>query len=399
MKKLLQFLVFLTILSLPFYIFRFKIGPIPSTFLEILVYLTFLVALVGGFLKNIRSRAAVFFGGLFVLAGLIGILVDSDKMRALGLWKAYFLDGYLFFLVILSLKRDALKKIVGFLFGCGTLTAVIALIAFLMGLKTNDGRLLDLDHLSPNYLAMFLSPILVIGLIKIKEKIVAKQSFWWWGAGCLIILLALYLTGSRGAIVAVGAGLLVLLYNLMSKPKYKKIGRWITLLLAVVFLAGTVWFFRPDFTDHARKATSSNIRYYIWVTSFEMIQKNPIWGVGLSNYQDYFKNLTYNRVNYPEYIAPEALTAHNFYLQLYLTIGVIGLVVFLVLIISSYFWQIKDLAASAAFIAILAYGLVDTPFFRNDLSLLFWLLLALIYLSLPDSARRWQAGEKNVAKA
>jgi O-antigen ligase len=381
MKKLLQFLVFLTILSLPFYIFRFKIGPIPSTLLEILVYLTFLIALVGGFLKNIRSRGAVFFGGLFVLVGSIGVLVDPDKMRALGLWKAYFLDGYLFFLVILSLERDALKKIAGFLFGCGTLTAVIALIAFLMGLKTNDGRLLDLDRLSPNYLAMFLSPVLVIGLIKIKEKIVAKQSFWGWGAGCLIILFTLYLTGSRGAIIAVGAGLLVLLYSFLANSKYKKISGWITLILAVVFLAGTAWFFRPDFTDHARKATSSNIRYYIWLTSFEMVQKNPVWGVGLSNYQDYFKNLTKDRVNYPEYIAPEALTAHNLYLQLYLTIGVIGLVVFLILIISSYFWQIKDLAASAALIAILAYGLVDTPFFRNDLAALFWLILAMVYVS------------------
>jgi len=381
MKKLLQFLVFLTVLSLPFYIFRFKIWPVPSTFLEILVYLTFLVALVGGFLKNIRSRGAVIWGGLFVLAGLIGVFVDPDKMRALGLWKAYFLDGYLFFLVILSLEREVFKKIAGFLFGCGALTAIIALIAFLTGLKTNDGRLLDLNRLSPNYLAMFLSPILMIGIVKIKEKIVAKQSFWWWGAGCLIILFALYLTGSRGAIVAVGAGLLVLLYSFLANSKYKKISGWITLLLAVTFLAGTAWFFRPDFTDHARKATSSNVRYYIWVTSLEMIQKNPIWGVGLSNYQDYFKNLTYDRVNYPEYIAPEALTAHNLYLQLYLTIGVIGLVAFLVLVILSFFWQINDLGASVAFVAILAYGLVDTPFFRNDLAALFWLILAMVYVS------------------
>lgn len=387
LKRVLNFLLFVTIIALPFYIWRFEIGPIPSTLLEVLIYLTFLVALVGGFLKNIRSRGAVVWGGLFVLAGLIGVLVDPDKMRALGLWKAYFVDGYLFFLVILSLGPGSLKKITGFILASGLLTALVALVAFGVGLKTNGGRLLDLNRLSPNYLAMFLSPILIIGFVKIREKIALKKSFWWLASACLIILIALYLTGSRGAIVAVGAGLLVLLYDLTAKSSYKKVGRWTLVILAIILLSATAWFFRPDFTDHARKATSSNIRYYIWSTSVEMIRKNPIWGVGLSNYQPYFKELTKTRVNYPEFIAPQALTAHNLYLQFYLTTGIFGLLVFLALVASSHFWQLKNLAPSAALLAILAYGLVDTPFFRNDLALVFWILIGL----LAANSRRQEA--------
>jgi hypothetical protein len=36
------------------------------------------------------------------------------------------------------------------------------------------------------------------------------------------------------------------------------------------------------------------------------------------------------------------------------------------------------LATLAAFVALLAHGMVDVPFFKNDLSILFWFLLAMI---------------------
>lgn len=380
MKKIFKVLLFATILALPLYAVRFSVGPIPSTLLEILIYLTFIFALISGSVSKIKNKRALILGGLFVLVAMIGVLVDPDKIRALGLWKAYFFDGFLIYLSALGylgLEGKNRGKLSYYLIYSGVLAAAIALVNYFGGTRSDEGRLLDFDGLSPNYLAMYLSPILALdlGLIALSEK--TREKIF-----CILLAvffaMVLLMTGSRGAILALGAAVLLLGLYFALKTKFKaaaRVGFWAVLILV---LAGLGWYFRPDFTSHARKASSSNVRYYIWSTSLEMIGKNPIWGVGLSNYQDYFSNLTKDRVNYPEFISPQALTAHNLYLQFYLVSSIFGPVVFIVFILFSKFWNLKNLPAALALMAILAYGLVDTPFFRNDLAGLFWVIMGFL---------------------
>jgi len=129
--------------------------------------------------------------------------------------------------------------------------------------------------------------------------------------------------------------------------------------------------------DMGRTGRSSNIRYYIWSTSLEIARQKPIFGIGLSNFQSYFSDLTRERVNFAAYISPQALTAHNLYLHIYLTMGLLGLIVFIGLVTQSGFWRLRDRAASLALFSVLFYGLVDTPIFCNDLAGLFWIILAL----------------------
>ena len=240
------------------------------------------------------------------------------------------------------------------------------------GVKTADGRILDLDKLSPNYLAMFLTPAVVIGIWQTYKKTNISNIL-----GSALILAALYFTGSRGAIIGIGGAIVFGIYYYLRRRNFK-FSNLALIGMIIVFLASGYAVFKPDWSDHARKSTSSNIRYYIWQTSLEIISKNPIAGVGLSNYQNYFTNLTIDRVNYPEYISPVALSAHDIYLELFATCGIFGLLTFLYLVFRSGFLK-KDHVASLALVAILAYGLVDTPFFRNDLAIMFWIILAIVY--------------------
>jgi len=379
-KRVFKVLLSLTVISLPFYILRFRIGPIPSTALEVLIYLTFIAAIFSGAFREIKNKRAISYGFLFIFVGLLGVFFDPDQSRALGLWKAYFFDGYLIFLSVLSVKDESRDLVRNLLVFSGALTAVLAIALFLSGVKTVDGRLYDLDRLSPNYLAMYLAPILILSGVVLVNNIKAHKNRIFPALSAFLMVAALILTQSRGALIAVGGVVLVAAYYLFSRrkgsrPAYQAIF-WAALIL---FFTLTFYLFRPDFADHERKATSSNIRYYIWSTSLEIARHEPFFGVGLGNYQDYFTNLTKDRVNYPEYISPQALTAHNLYLHFYLAVGVLGLASFILLVISSRFWRTYDIAASAALITILFYGLVDTPFFRNDLSALFWIILALCY--------------------
>jgi len=366
-KLLGQYLIYLVILAAPFYIFRYHLGSTPTTLLEVIIYLSFAVNLISGNLK-IKNKKVIIAVGVFLIFALIGALIDPSISRGLGLWKAYFFDGVLVYLMVSSFAED--EKMPLFLSISGALAAIATLVAAHF---TADGRLLDLDRLSPNYLALFLSPIFIIALYQAVKNRFRVINI----AGGILMLIAIVLSDSRGGYVAVIGGLIVigLTYSLR-KYSAKKV--WLVgAILLLVLLGGTYAVFRPQNNDTGRIGSSSNIRYYIWQTSIEMIGRNPIWGVGLGAYQDSFKQLTDGRVNYNEYISPEALTAHDLYLELYLTSGLFGLISFLLML---YFAlkKSKNYVIISALAVILIYGLIDTPIFRNDLAVIFWTILALL---------------------
>lgn len=365
-------IIFLPV-ALPFFVIRFAIGPVPTTLLELAIWFVFIANLA---FSNIKAKWSwhFLFAIMFVLSGLVSVLVDPDVVSGLGIFKAYFVDGLLVYFLVTSLsakERDSLGDI---LVLSGVVAAIGALFLYASGIRSSDNRIVDLSLLSSNYLAMYLAPIFILTISKLRKKVGVRNFFL--SLAVLILLLTMYLTSSRGVIVAVVPAAIYLLYSLVkNKTRLVKVG---SIALALSFFVGSYLYYQPDWSDHSRKATSSNVRYYIWTTSLEMVRLNPVWGVGLSNYQNYFTSLTKDRVNYPEFIAPQALTAHNIFLQLYLVTGLLGLLTFLALVALALF-KTRNRQAVAFMITILAYGLVDTPFFRNDLAILMWIALALCY--------------------
>jgi putative inorganic carbon (HCO3(-)) transporter len=365
-------IIFLPIF-LPFFIFRFSIGSIPTTLLEVSIAVVFLFNLFLGNFSFKWSRSLAF-ALLFVLAALVSTLIDPSITAGLGLFKAYFVDGFLVYLMVISLSDSQKEKFFDLLIISGVVVSLGALILYFQDIKSPDGRIVDFSLLSSNYLAMYLSALLVLAIARIKRDALARTIFL--TSAVILFLLVVYLTKSRGVIISVVPALAYLAYAaIKQKTIFKKA---MFLFIVVLFFIGGYLYFKPDWSDAGRKATSSNVRYYIWSTSVEMIKSNPLWGVGLSNYQGYFTALTANRVNYPEFIAPQALTAHNIFLQIYLTTGLLGFISFVALVISSLV-SCRKKECMAFLVAILAYGLIDTPFFRNDLAILFWIALAICY--------------------
>lgn len=378
----MNYLLTLIALSLPLYLVRFQIFGVPTTLLEVLIYL---VAIIGGFFLirekrfNFPLKWPILF---FVAVGFISALIDPDIFSGLGQWKALFFDGLLVYLLLVNFPPKKNWLITGLILS-GAVVGALALLDFLTGKLTLDGRVPGIYGSSPNYLALFLAPIAVLsfagGIEKLKEKFifepqVAKHSRFLLSLLALIlILVGIYLSGSRGGGLAVGVGVLFYL-GAIFKDK-----RFIFGFMAIFLLGAAFYLGKPDFSvspDSGRISTSNNLRYEIWKTSIEIFKQKPIFGVGLSNYQPYFTELTKNRVNYPEFIAPMALTAHNLYLHTLAVSGIVGLVG-LIWILVQFFKSTKDPTILAAMMAILGYGLVDTPFYKNDLAIFFWLILAL----------------------
>jgi O-antigen ligase len=78
---------------------------------------------------------------------------------------------------------------------------------------------------------------------------------------------------------------------------------------------------------------------------------------------------------------------HNIFLNFWSELGLLGALLFS-WIIAKFLWQsstlyLKEknflaLGLCGAMLVILIHGLVDVPYFKNDLSVLFWILIALL---------------------
>ncbi|MCU0525634.1 MAG: IctB family putative bicarbonate transporter [Elainella sp. Prado103] len=136
-----------------------------------------------------------------------------------------------------------------------------------------------------------------------------------------------------------------------------------------------------------REDSSNNFRINVWMAVIEMIKDRPILGIGPGN--DAF-----NRV-YPQYqqTGYTALSAYSIFLEVAVETGIIGLACFIWLVLTAFsqgwnqlqqlrqtgnregFWLMASLATMTG---MLAHGLVDTVWYRPQISTLWWLMLAIV---------------------
>lgn len=374
----MKYLIGLILIALPSYLIRFDIFGIPTTALEIAIYTLFVAYIISRQRLSLPPRDWLIPIALFFFGAVIGVLISPDKLITLGQFKGFIFDPILFALVLYSALRSKIVDkdwIVYSLLGTGI---VLTLGAFWFP-DHLDGRSLSFYWYevspNPNYLALILAPIAAMAFSRLKYFAPAIALDLDSGVGFLM-LLAIVISGSRGAFIGLGLAILYILYK-----KYKKFQKPI-IALVFAFLLLIFYLAKPDLSatpDSGRVSSSNNIRYEIWKTTAEMVTENPqnfVLGVGLGNYQNYFTNLTKDRVNYPEFIAPRALTPHNIFLATWVNGGLVMLVG-LVWLVYLIFRRGKFLPAQVALVALVSHGLVDTPYFKNDLSVLFWTLVVL----------------------
>lgn len=393
--------------ALPSYLIRFSLLGIPTTLLEILIYIAAIATLVNILIKKPKEKfigfePKIFIPAiLFMVAGVISVIISPDRQGALGLFKAYVFDPIIFFAIMLANvknKKD-INLIISGLILSALLVSLQAIWQKITGNVAVDGRVVGIFGYSPNYLALYLVPIAVLNFGFIWFYIKKKSNniignFWHYVFTFILIFIAIILSGSRAAIGAIIIGIFTFLsFEYWQKIKSRK---FIKLLFycSIVLLLITAWLVvKPDWAaskDAGRVSSSNNIRWEIWKTTvYNIIPQNNIWlkGVGLGNYQNYFNNLTQNRVNFPEWISPLALTPHNIFLTIWLNLGILGLIVFTYLLVSSIIGLVKNKnniyrnMLLATIIAFIVQGMVDSPYWKNDLAIIFWVLIALIVIS------------------
>ena len=135
MKKTLNALIYLTIFFSPLYIIRGEAFGIPFTFLEVLILLTFFVWVIHKFrekeftyLKSFFNRKLIIFLILFIVTSIVGVMVASDTQSALGIWKAYFFEPLLFFIVLIDSIRTSNER-QGLLYSLAAVGALVSVVS------------------------------------------------------------------------------------------------------------------------------------------------------------------------------------------------------------------------------------------------------------------------------
>jgi putative inorganic carbon (HCO3(-)) transporter len=201
------------------------------------------------------------------------------------------------------------------------------------------------------------------------------------------------LTFSRGGYVAMAAVAVVLALS------HRR--RWV-LLAGELILGATVLAVPPIF--HRVALEFQNVegttffgragRLELWQATLQMLRAHALFGAGLSGFAD--RVAPFWNANHPErFVDP-----HNIVLNFWVETGLLGLLAFGWILLIAFRvglagwrrapagWREVELGVVLALVAIVVHGLVDVPYFKNDLSLEFWTLVALAWTGASGLAAR-----------
>ena len=402
-------------LVLPFgfalYLWRFEVLGVPFTMIEALVYVTFLVFLLRLVMRQEKWRWQKWYGAVALIligATLSLVTVPPEGLRAaLGIVKGWLVSPLLFgtmWLVVLRRAENFYRGFNFYLAGAAVLALMALYQVFSGNFITIDGRASG-PFQSANYLAFYLVPAVIFALVWLRRRL--KSSFWQrlksffskamehrehvrlFGLTLLVLILvlALVFTASYAAWIGVLAGLVF--YFWTRKPKFTRrhliaalVG---VVILAVIFLSqiGTPKF--QAFLDFSEQSSSS-VRIEIWRTAGFLLKQSPFLGIGPGQFEGQYQLQAVEALGHEPYEAT-ALHPHNLFLTFWLYTGLIGLAGLIWLLIEAYARirkrKVNDrqilLISLAILTAILVHGLFDTPFWKNDLAYLWWLVFGGIF--------------------
>lgn len=397
----MNYILPLTLFAAPLYIWRFSMAGIPLNGLMLWVFFVWIFAgvwllrsgLRNDFLNSIKQTPRVYLVAIavFVCAGTLSLFVGGLTIPKVGQYIVLFIQPLtIFFLARYTWLTNPLARswflwsAFAFIFVSGAYALVQ--YATLVGVPIDwwgnpeePKRALSF-FLHPNFYALYTAPILAFLMPHTFSFIFKDEKRDWdiiwlklilWGTGILGVLVSL----SRGAWLGLAAAVIAWIVIQRSKRL------WFALILALAIAFSGIWVI-PSL--HSRVMAplqgerSSLARLSLWQTGWHMIQDNPVLGKGLLGFSENWDR--YNRdTSLSHYPGP-----HNVFLHFWIDTGLIGLLSFILICayaIVRSLSQRRDLyilGASLFLVTVVVHGLVDIPYFKNDLALLFWLILAFI---------------------
>jgi O-antigen ligase len=373
----------ITAACLPLYVVRWHYGPLPTTLLETLIGIT-----VVGYLATLWTEKRLPAARtpydipivLFLVAGVLGIVVAPDHIKAAGTYRAYFLEGAAIFYIAVDMlrTRDDLRPLLLAAAAGSSIVAIGQVVSFVYVAAHHHLLLGDAPaflNLSPNADAMFLEVPLAFAAAFVlfpsrpRERLVAAVVLG-------LVVVAVILTLSRASYLAMAVLAALLVLSVQSR-------RWRIWMVGGLAVATLIVLEIPFINQRiASLSSSAALRSSIFGQALRMLSERPIFGAGIDGF--------------PVRVAPFRpgnqtieLYPHDLLLTTWSEIGLLGLIA-LALIMFGVLWrasraipQSTDIyrpllwGCVGTIILWLVHGLFDSPFWKNDLSVELWLVAAL----------------------
>ncbi len=400
--------ILISLFFLPFFTFLAN----PTISLSILVLLTFLSYIF----KIIRGKriikielldiAVIVFGVMVYFGGVISVGGEISYLSAL--LTCSLMIGY-FLVVNLMRTQKWLNRCFVALISSATVVSFMGILQYFFG--TLNVSWLDRDYFpdikgrvtalfeNSNVLAAYLVmvfPLILCFLLRStgKNRMLAFIS-------SVSLFLCIVFTWSRGAWLALIFS--VLLYFFMYSKKT------VRFLCGLIFIIPFAVFLLPDnivrrFMSIGDMADSSiSYRVYTWKGTLNAISENLFGGVGYGTetYREFYPTYSYAGMEAAEH-------SHSLYLQLWFSLGIVGLIVFCLLmflfvqqslenikITSDIQNKMQTTAVFCSVIAALIMGAFDYIWYNYRVFFVFWIMIALAsaYARVDRAERR----RKNIA--
>ncbi len=412
--------------ALPFYLVRLKIGPLPTTALEMVVLATVIAWLFRAQStghraqgKNVLTETWAPFRPwripviLWLIAGAISVVVPADHVAALGLYRAYFVEPVMLFFVGVGLMNEEGARgapLRGAIFRNLAIVTIVFGIWAIFQYLTGIGLPAEYAPLAirrsvgpfpyPNALALFAAPIVALafadriagfGVWKLgfglknqtptsKPQLPLLSAWLGWltvAAGLIAIILA----KSDGGLIAVIAAMVVAL--VMNKRT-----RVVTIVIAsigAIAIAAIPQVRTPVLNRLLFREWSGEVRVIMWKETVTMLKDRPVFGAGLAAYPATIK--PYHKATWMEIFQ----YPHDILLNLWSETGILGIIAF-GWILWRWAWGRKGVRAWGlrtslpVITALLVHGLVDVPYFKNDLAIVFWMLILVTTMNADASS-------------
>jgi len=414
------YLIVVTLLLLPAYAAKIPIGGFPGDALMLWVIIAWVTTCLlfsvsrqwhkfFTFISTIDKKILLL-TGLFLTAGIISLFVGGLNTRNLGqLFVLFVQPTSLFFIAGFTFQENPKYKehvllIFYFILGAMGLYALLQYVA-LLGLPVSfQGNMAEPKRatgffIHPNFYSLFSVPLLALlipDVFKRAQTALSHNMLW----------IGLWLFGALGLLVSfsragwIGLGAVLFFYTAFAATRtVKKIS--LGMLLGLIILMAVTPSLRQRITAPFHGEKSATSRITLWKSGIKGIKESPFLGLGINGFANKYSSLisdpTLDTHNFP----------HNIFLDFWVETGLLGLISFMGLawlFISRGFlirkqntaaeqerraqrktiktpaWldtKTLSLSISLFFIALIFQGLIDNPYFKNDLAMIFWIVLSL----------------------
>ena len=217
-------------------------------------------------------------------------------------------------------------------------------------------------------------------LVRVLEEGKPKLLHYAYAIMFLMALLGVFVSGTRGAWLALG---LVILGMMIFYARNLKKELLAVAVILMVTLLGTVsqsdYLFQRIFSVGDFRDQSHSERVLMWQSAANMFLDHPVLGVGLGNYKQQYQT---------QYIQPEAKErqqthAHSMYLQFLAETGVVGFCGYAALFGYIVFWgwrrrrSVYGRMVLFSTVSLLLYSTTDHTIGSHEAMRLYWLLLGI----------------------